>query len=98
MRKLLLVLATILVSSPTVAVEKSPHEITDSFTDKIKALKEDEQEIVVHFARHNSAYKMLKTNPRFLEFKTKLEKLKKEEKKVKILARLPMMEIREITE
>jgi hypothetical protein len=35
---------------------------------------------------------------RYEELKTKLEKLKKEEKKVKVVAILPMMEIKDLNE
>lgn len=87
-----------MVSSPTIAETQMKNEITDSFTDKIKEIKEEEKEIVVQFSRHAALYKMLKTNPRYEELKTKLEKLKKEEKKVKVVAVLPMMEIKDITE
>jgi hypothetical protein len=43
-------------------------------------------------------YKMPKNNPRYVELKAKLEKLKKEEKKVKVVAIIPMMEIKDVTE
>lgn len=97
MKKILLVLATLLVSAPSMA-ESGANEITDSFTDKVKTIKEEDKEIIVQFARHSSVYKMTKSNPRYEELKTKLEKLKKEEKKVKVVAVLPMMEIKDITE
>ncbi|MBC7539348.1 MAG: hypothetical protein H7281_11045 [Bacteriovorax sp.] len=98
MKKILLILATLLVSASTIADTKMKNEITDSFTDKVKTIKEDEKEMVVQFARHAALYKMAKTNPRYEELKTKLEKLKKEEKKVKVVAVIPMMEIKDITE
>lgn len=98
MKKILLILATLMVSSQSIAETQMKNEITDSFTDKVKTIKEDDKEIVVQFTRHSALYKMAKTNPRFEELKTKLEKLKKEEKKVKVVAVLPMMEIKDIAE
>lgn len=98
MKKFLLIMATLLLSAPTIADTQMKNEITDSFTDKVKSIKEDEKEIVVQFARHAALYKMPKSNPRFEELKTKLEKLKKEEKKVKVVAVVPMMEIKDVTE
>lgn len=98
MKKILLVLATLFAATPTLADNQLKHEITDSFSDKVKTIKEDEKEITVQFARHSSLYKMAKSNPRYDELKTKLEKLKKDEKKVKIVAVLPMMEIKDIFE
>lgn len=98
MKKILLILATLMVSSQSIAETQMKNEITDSFTDKVKTIKEDDKEIVVQFTRHAALYKMVKTNPRFEELKTKLEKLKKEEKKVKVVAVLPTMEIKDIAE
>lgn len=98
MKKILLILAALVVSEPAVIEAQVKNEITDSFTDKVKNINEDDKEIVVQFARHASTYKMKKSNPRFEELKTKLEKLKKEEKKVKVVAVLPMMEIKDIAE
>lgn len=74
------------------------NEITDSFSDKIKSYREDDKELVVQFTRHAALYKMQKSNPRYDELKSKLEKLKKEEKKVKIIATIPMMEIKDLTD
>lgn len=98
MKKLLLVLATLLVSEGAMAETHMKNEITDSFTDKVKTIKEEDKQLVVQFARHAALYKMPKDNPRFEELKTKLEKLKKEEKKVKVVAIIPMMEIKDLTE
>jgi len=98
MKKILLILATLMVSAPTMAETSMKNEITDSFTDKVKNIKEDDKEITVQFTRHAAFYKMAKSNPRYEELKSKLEKLKKEEKKVKVVAVLPMMEIKDITE
>lgn len=98
MKKILLMIATLMVSSAAISETQMKNEITDSFTDKVKSIKEDDKEIVVQFSRHAALYKMPKSNPRFEELKTKLEKLKKEEKKVKIVAVLPMMEIKDIAE
>lgn len=98
MKKIILVLAALLVSTPPMAETHMKNEITDSFTDKVKKINENEQEIVVQFNRHAALYKMQKNNPRFQELKTKLEKLKKEEKKVKVVASIPMMEIKDVTE
>ena len=98
MKKLFLVLTALLISLNLIAETKMKNEITDSFTDKIKSINEEEKEIIVEFSRHAALYKMQKTNPRFLELKAKLEVLKKEQKKVKIIATMPMMEIKDITE
>jgi hypothetical protein len=87
-----------MISNPGVTETGVKNEITDSFSDKVKEIKEEEKEIVVQFARHSANFKMNKLNPRYSELKAKLEKLKKEEKKVKVVAILPMMEIKDLTE
>jgi hypothetical protein len=76
----------------------SQNEITDSFTDTVKSIQEEDKVMIIQFVRHTATYKMLKSNPRYEELKTKLEKLKKDEKKVRIVAVIPMMEIKDITE
>lgn len=98
MKKILLVLASLVISSSSFADTKMKNEITDSFTDKVKTIKENEKEMTVQFARHAAIYKIAKSHPRYEELKMKLEKLIKEEKKVKIVAVIPMMEIKDITE
>lgn len=99
MKKLLLILATLLISAETATAESHvKNEITDSFTDKVKKIKEGEKEILVQFTQQSSPYRVAKNHPRFEELKAKLEKLKKEEKKVKVVAILPMMEIKDLTE
>jgi hypothetical protein len=98
MKKMLLIFATLIVSNKSISESKIKNEMTDSFTDIIKDIQEEDKEITVHFFRHSSIYKMLKSNPRYEELKIKLEKLKKDEKKVRIIAIIPAMEIKDITE
>lgn len=70
----------------------------DSFTDKIRQISNNEKDISVRFAKHAAIYKILKSNPHFEELKTKLEKLKKEKKEVKIVVNMQDMEIKNVTE
>jgi hypothetical protein len=98
MKKLLLILATLITSASVTGETTIKNEITDSFTDKIKNTKEEDKEMLIQFSRHAAFYKLPKTNPRYEELKAKIEKLQKEEKKVKIIAIIPMMEIRNIEE
>lgn len=98
MKKMLLLLATLIVSNKSMSETKMKNEITDSFTDIVKDFQEEDKEIVIQFVRHSAMYKMQKTNPRYEELKTKLEKLKKDEKKARIIAIVPKMEIKDITE
>lgn len=98
MKKLMIILATLLIHSPSMAETPMKNEITDSFTDKVKKINENDQEMVVQFSRHAALYKLPKSSPHYQEVKAKLEKLKKEEKKVKVTAIIPMMEIKDVTE
>lgn len=97
MKKILLIIATMISSESLLAVE-GKNEITDSFRDTVKTISEGEKEIVVQFSRHSAIYKVSKDHPRYEEIKTKLEKLKKEEKKAKVVAVIPKMEIKDIAE
>lgn len=98
MKKILILIATLLVTTPSMAETHMKNEITDSFTDKVKMINENDQEMIVQFVRHAALYKLPKNSPRYQEVKTKLEKLKKEEKKVKVVAIIPMMEIKDVAE
>ena len=99
MKKYLLLLTAIFLSTGTLLAEtKMKNEITDTFSDKIKNIQENSDELKISFHRHAAFYKMTKSNPKYDELKTKLEKLKKEEKKVKIVAIIPGMEIKDVTE
>ena len=98
MKKILLLFATLIVSNKSMSENKIKNEITDSFTDIVKEIQEDDKELVIQFIRHSAMYKMLKSNPRYEELKIRLEKLKKDEKKARIIAVIPMMEIKDITE
>ena len=99
MKKYLLLITAVLLSTGSLLAETSmKKEITDTFSDKIKNIQENKDELKISFQRHAAFYKMTKSNPKYDELKTKLEKLKKEEKKVKIVAIIPGMEIKDVTE
>ncbi len=98
MKKIFLVLIALLISSNIIAETRMKNEITDTFSDKIKNIKDEDNEIVVQFFRQAAVYKMQKSHPRYGELKAKLELLKKDEKKAKIVATIPKMEIKDITE
>ena len=99
MKKYLLLFTAVILSTGSLLAETTmKKEITDTFSDKIKNIQENKDELKISFQRHAAFYKMPKSNPKYDELKTKLEKLKKEEKKVKIVAVIPAMEIKEVTE
>ena len=65
MKKIILLITALVVSIPSMAETKMKNELTDSFTDKIKNIKEEDKGIVIQFTRHAALYKMAKTNPRY---------------------------------
>ncbi len=98
MNKILLMTLSLLISTLSLAENPMKKEVTDTFSDQIKKYKENENEIIVTFFRHSAIYKIKKTNPKFSELKILIEKLKKDEKKINIIAIIPQMEIKEIKE
>ena len=71
-------------------------DITHSFTDTIKSIKENNDSTTIQFDRYAILYKLKKSNINYNELKVKFEKYKKEEKQVKVVVTIPMMEIKEI--
>lgn len=98
MKSLLVVVASLLFSTQMRAEASGKPELTDSFTDAIKSVTEEKQVLVVRFNRHAAIYKVALDHPQFTEIKAKLEKAQKIDKKVKVVAIIPSMTIKEITE
>lgn len=98
MKGLLIVVATLFFSSQTKAESVNKAQLTDSFTDVIKSITEEKKVLIVSFKRHAALYRLDHENPQFAEIKTKLEKAKKVDQKVKVVAIIPSMTIKEITE
>ncbi|MBC7712021.1 MAG: hypothetical protein H7177_01690 [Rhizobacter sp.] len=98
MKSLLVVFASLLFSSHLQAETMQKPELTDSFTDAIKSVTEEGPVLVVKFNRHAALYKVGKEHPQFAEIKAKLEKAQKIDQKVKVVAIIPSMTIKEIKE
>jgi hypothetical protein len=97
MKSILLVLATLFLSSQLPAETPTRPELTDSFTDAIKSVTEEDKALIVKFNRHAAIYKVGKEHPQFAEIKAKLEKAQKIDQKVKVVAIIPSMSIKEIS-
>lgn len=97
MKALMIVMASLFFSSHLEAQTQRP-ELTDSFTDAVKSVSEDDKALVVTFHRHAAIYKMAKDHPKFGEIKAKLEKAQKALQKIKVVAIIPSMTIKEIKE
>lgn len=98
MKKIILIMAGLLISNGLFAYDQKKHEITENFSDSIATLSENDEHLQVEFETHSAIYKVLKKAPHFLEIRAKLEKLKKEKKKAKIKAAIPKMEIQDVAE
>ena len=97
MKSLIVVFASLLFSSHLQAEGLHKAELTDSFTDAIKSVNEEGQVLIVKFTRHAAIYKVGREHPQFAEIKAKLEKAQKIDQKVKVIAIIPSMTIKEIS-
>lgn len=93
----MIVVASIFFSSHLEAGNNKP-ELTDSFTDAVKSVSEEDKALVVTFHRHAAIYKVAKADPKFGEIKAKLEKAQKIDQKIKVVAIIPSMTIKEVKE
>lgn len=97
MRSLIVIVASLLCSSQMNAQTRSKPELTDSFTDNVKSLSEVDKTLLVKFHGHNELYRIALDHPQFTEIKTKLENAKKVDQKVKVVAIIPSMTIKNIS-
>lgn len=99
MKSLLVVLASLFIGhQPAYAAETRALEITDSFSDLIHWIEEEKDTLIVAFKKHTALYKISKEHPQYSEIKAKIEKAQKSDKKLKVVAIIPSMSIKEIKE
>ena len=67
--------------------------ITDTFNDKVRAIKETDEGLELHFELYSAIYKINKLNPNFEQLKKVLEKSKSKNKEIKVVVEIPSMEI-----
>lgn len=96
MKALFVVFASLLFSSSSSAESIQKPEVTDTFSDAIKSINEEDRALLVNFEHHTAFYKVGKEHPQFTEIKAKLEKAQKIDQKVKVVAIIPSMTIKEI--
>lgn len=95
MKAFFLVAASLLFSSQ-MEKESKRSELTDSFSDLIHSITEENRDLIVRFHRHVASYKIPFGHPQFAEIKIKLEKAQKIDQKIKVIAIIPSMTIKEI--
>ena len=96
MKSLIVIVASLLFSSQINAQTSGKPELTDSFTDVVKSISEENKTLIVKFHRHAAIYRVGIDHPQFAEIKAKLEKAKKVDQKVKVVAIIPSMTIKDI--
>lgn len=96
MKSLIVIVASMLFSTHINAEASGKRELTDSFTDVIKSISEENKALTVKFHRHAAVYRVALDHPQFAEIKAKLEKAKKVDQKVKVVAIIPSMTIKDI--
>lgn len=98
MRSLIFIISSLLFSTQINAETHNRPELTDSFTDVVKSISEENKVLAVKFHRHAAIYRVATDHPQFAEIKAKLEKAKKVDQKVKVIAIIPSMTIKDIKE
>lgn len=98
MKSLLVVVASLLFSTQLTAETMTKNELTDTFSDQVKSVTEEGHNLIVKFHRHAALYKITKEHPQFKEIKAKLEKAQKVDQKIKVVAIIPSMTIKEVKE
>ena len=97
MRSLIVIIASLVFSTQLNAQTSNKPELTDSFTDVVKSLTEDKKSLIVIFQRHPTVYHIALDHPQFAEIKVKLENAKKVDQKIKVVAIIPSMTIKDIS-
>lgn len=97
MKALIMVMASLLFSSEVKSERTEKNELTDSFSDIITSVSEEEQDILITFNRHAATFKVPRKHPQFKEIKAKLEKAQKIDQKVRVIAIIPSMLIKDIS-
>lgn len=86
-----ILLSLFLISSAF--AENKMQKISDSFSDKVKMVKETPDGLNLHFELHAAIYKINKKNPNFEQLKKTIEGSQAENKEIKVVAEIPAMEI-----
>ena len=97
MKSLIVMVASLLFSTQMNTKNSNRPEFTDSFLDVVKSLSDENKTLVVKFHNHNSIYYIAHNHPQYNEIKVKLENAKKVDQKVKVIAILPSMTIKDIS-
>lgn len=94
--KALFVIAASIFFSSHINDSDSRSELTDTFSGQVNSIIEENKALLVRFQGQHSTYKIESHHPQFKEIKTKLEKAKKIDQKIKVIAIIPSMMIKEI--
>ena len=97
MRSLIVMVASLLFSTPMNAQSSSRPELTDSFFDVVKSLSEENKTLAIKFHKHTASYYIAHNHPQYEDIKAILENAKKVDQKVKVIAIIPSMTIKDIS-
>lgn len=98
MKKIIVLLASIIYAMQLNANDTRIQEVNNSFEDKIMDIKIVDGITEVSFERYAVIYKLDKKNKHYTQLLNKLNELKKIKKKAKITVTIPSMEIKEVKE
>ena len=92
MKALVVAFASFLFSSESVPGSK----LLETFIDGVLSLSEENRTLVVRFQGQPELFKITQDHPQYAEIKAKLEKAQKIAQKIKVIAIIPSMTIKEI--
>ena len=96
MKALLVAMSAFLLTSKTERDPQNRNTLLDTFTDAVKSITEENKTLVVRFQRHSELFRIDQNDPQYTIIKAKLEKAEKIAQKIKIIAVIPSMTIKEV--
>lgn len=85
-----------LFMSPSDTTHNKNHGLLDTFIDSVKTLSVEDKTLIVSFRRQAEQFKISQDHPQYADIKEKLEKAQKITQKIKVIAIIPSMTIKEV--
>lgn len=96
MKALLVAVASLFINSPNTSEGAVRPGLFDTFTDAVKSITEENKTLVVRFQRQAELFMVAQDDPQYADIKEKLEKAQKIAQKIKVIAIIPSMTIKEV--
>jgi hypothetical protein len=96
LKALLVAVASFLLSAPNDSQGIPRSKLVDTFTDAVKSITEENRTLIVSFQRQAEQFMIAQDDPQYVDIKEKLEKAQKIAQKIKVIAIIPSMTIKEV--